>query len=330
VANKPIRPSLLPLAEHCGYAVKLSEEHAEGSSAAEAGTKFHSAMAEYITTRKGDPRLASIFATMPKHAKAEPELPVSLVDPETGETLSEGTTDLLLTHDDLSLTNVDFKTGNPDKVDPPDDNLQILTYGLAAAMARNAPRFRVGLYFTEYPPLRLSRWFSDGADYWAILDRVRAAVGRDRNQAVRGPHCDKCYRRTHCEAWMMPAALGETALAPYTRPAGLTKQNAPEALRVVKAMEDALEIAKAHLKDFARENDGIIDGNKKWAPVMVNGRRSVSIERLEEAGLLPLIEEKGLVRGGGKIEQFRWVNANGKAGKENGAVSDWLGGKNNG
>ena len=75
-----IRPSLLPIARHCGYAVKLAEESMGSSSAAEAGTAFHAVMADHIRGVKHNARCASMFATLPKHVKAEAEVPVSLED----------------------------------------------------------------------------------------------------------------------------------------------------------------------------------------------------------------------------------------------------------
>jgi hypothetical protein len=318
-----VRPSLLVIAKDCGHAVKLSEQYPEGSSAASAGTKWHAEMAEFIATREGRADLAAAFATMPKHEKAEPEVRAVLKDPETGEVISEGTADIVLTHEDGSITVVDWKTGSADKVDPPDTNLQVLCYALAVAMERGAKKFRAGLYFTNYPPLRLSRWFTDGDDFWRVLDEIKTAASNDRDTPVKGPHCDRCYRRTHCSAWMLPASLGETALAPFTAPAGLNKSNAAEALRVVKAMKDAIEIADKKLKDFARETGGIESDGKVWAPTERRGRRSISVEKVESAGLLPTLEEAGCVSDGGTYEVFAWSNASSRKTKRS-APSDWL------
>lgn len=320
-----IRPSLLPIAEKCGHAVELHERHPEGSGASEAGTRWHEAMAAYVRTRAGHPGLAAIFATLPPHAKAEAEAPLGLDDPEDGGTLTAGTADLVLTHDDGSITVIDWKTGIADKVEPPDDNLQLLAYGIAAALSRGAKRFRVGLYFTTAPPARLSRWFTDGDDYWQIVARIRAVLGKPRDVPITGPHCDRCYRRSYCNAWMLPAGLGETALAPFTAPGGLTHDNAPNALHVVQAMRDALEIAEARLKTWARENGGIRADGKVWAPRMVRGRRSLPLAAVEQhPDLIAAVEARGCIREGQPYEVFSWVNESSKSTNARGAASEWL------
>lgn len=315
-----IRASALGLAELCGYSVRLAEEFPEGSTAATKGSDWHERMAAQVDGKANDPALATTLATMPKAPKREAEVRVSLADPDDGELISRGTADLVLTDEDGSITVVDWKTGNPDKVDEPDGNLQLLTYGLGLALERGAPRFRVGLYFTEYPPLRLSKWFVDGQQYWDTLARIKKATTLDRNTPVVGQHCDRCYRRKHCSAWLLPVAVGADALAPFTKPNGLTTDNALRALAVVRAMKDAIDVAEARLRDHARANGGIKDGGKIWGPVPRKGRRSISLERVEEAGFLPQLEAAGLVSAPGMTEAFTWRNA--KIGKETGGAHD--------
>lgn len=306
------RPSLLPLTRHCGYAALLAEKYPEGSVYAVNGSRWHERMHQQVLGKINDPSLAAILGTLPAHAKMESEVKASLVDPEDGFVFwgdSNGRVDLVLTLEDGSLIIIDWKTGSPDKVDPPDDNYQLLAYGLALALERGAPRFRVGLYFTELPPLQLGRWFTDGADYWETLAALRAAATADRTRPITGPHCDKCYSRKHCSAWVLPATV-DGALAPIAEgKGGITAQNAPGALRTIQAMEDIIKIAKARLQDFARETGGIHDGGKVWAPGLINGRRSVSVEAADAAGLLPQLEAAGAVNNGKPYERFSWRNA---------------------
>jgi hypothetical protein len=303
-----IRPSALSLAEKCGYSVTLAGEFRESSDAAERGTAFHKEAAAHINGVKASARVGRMLATFAAiDEKVEAERPVALVDDDF-EVLSEGTADVIVTHADGSITVVDWKTGMPEKVDEPDENLQILVYGLAAAIARGAPRFKVGLYFTEHPPIRLSAWI-DTADAGWIMDRVRNALARDRNEPVVGAHCSSCYRRTHCKAWLLPAYEGETALAPFTQPGGLSAESAPKALHVLQAMQDAVKIAEAHLRDYARDNGGIRSGSKVWGPMMVRGgRRSVSIDAIPQE-MLDALERVGAVREGRPYETYRWRNA---------------------
>lgn len=305
-----IRPSLLPLAERCGHAVQLAEENPESSDAAERGTGFHQEADAHIRGIKASDRVSRMIATFPAHIKIESERRVALLD-DDGAVLSEGTTDVTLTHVDQAITVVDWKTGMPDKVSEPDENLQILVYGLAAAIERGSPRFRVGLYFTDHPPLRLSQWI-DTADAGWIVDRVRNAIARDRSVPVVGSHCSSCYRRTHCRAWLLPAQQGEAALAPFASPGGLTVDTAPKALHVIQAMEDAIKVAKARLQDFARENGGIRDGGRIWGPTWSRGgRTSVDLDAVPDV-LMDQLRQAGALKQGRPYEVFRWKNA-GKA-----------------
>lgn len=307
-----IRPSQLSIAEDCGYSSTLAERYPQGSTAASAGDAFHKRAAPVVDGTATDPEISPMVATFPSHVKSEAEVKVALSDPETGQSITEGTADVVLTHDDGSITIVDWKTGNPEYVDPPDINLQLLTYGLAFALLRGAPKFRVGLYFTKAPPLRLSKWFNDGEDYWTTLARIQKAAAADRSQPITGPHCNKCFQRKHCSAWLLPAFEGEnsTALIPFTENGGgLTATNAATALRAVLAMKDIVEIAEARLKDFSREQGGIEDGGKVWSPVVANGRRTISVEAAEAAGIMPQLEAVGVVREGRPYERFSWRNA---------------------
>lgn len=308
-----IRPSLLGLAEKCGHAVQLAEDHPESSSAAEGGTTAHAEMDDHIKGKRNIEWVARMVATFPKHVAIESEQRVTLMD-DDGVVLSEGTADMVLTHEDGAITVPDLKTGNPDKVAEPDDNLQLLTYGLASAIERSAPRFRVGLFFTQFPPLRLSRWIVTAEAGW-IIDRVRTALGRRRDVPVVGSHCGSCFRRTHCKAWLLPVQDGEGALVPFTSPGGLTMANADKALFVVQAMEDAVKVAKARLQDFARENGGIRSNGKIWAPTLVSGRTSITASAVPPE-LMAQLEEAGAVSKGGKYEVFRWKTDKGGEGNK--------------
>lgn len=356
-----IRPSLLPLAQHCGYAVKLAQDFPSSSEASERGTRFHAAMAAYIKTRVGPAELAAMFATLPPHVEAKTEAPLILWDPDAaGEpddtctacapirTMDRsafihaynsgkhdllcqehppalmGHADVVLVHDEGSLTVVDWKTGVPDKVDPPGDNLQLLAYGIAAAMERGAPRFRVGLYFTDHPPLRLSGWIHDGQEYWDVLARIRSAMTQPRNEPKTGGHCDRCYQRRHCHAWALVAARAEGELATAT-PQDLTDgEKVGRLVMGIDALKERIKIMKAHCEDYARNNDVVIDG-KRWAPRAAHGRRSLPLANVEQhPDLLAEVERRGLINEGRPYEVFAWTNAKGKAGQSNGCVSQWL------
>ena len=319
-----IRPSRLPLAKYCGYSVTLAERYPESSAAAERGTAYHEAMATFIKTGVGTSRFASVFATFPPHIKAEAEVKVTLCDPDTGEAISTGTLDCVLTDREGGLTIIDHKTGMPDKVDPPDDNLQLAVYGLGIALERGASKFRVGVSFPDMPPVQLSRWFHDGDDYWQMLARIKAATLQPRDEPKSGEHCNRCYSRKHCHAWALVAANAEGELSRAV-PADVMGDDdkIAELILGITALEERIKIMSAHIKDRARMQP-IVSGGKEYGPTMVNGRRSVSIDSLESAGLLEEAERCGAVNQGRPYEQFRWRNASGRGEKAKGATSDWL------
>lgn len=318
-----IRPSRLPLAQYCGYSVTLAERYPESSAAAERGAKYHEAFATFVKTGAGPDRIASIFATFPAHAKCEAEVPVTLYDPETGDIVSAGTLDIVLTHVDGSLTIIDHKTGMPDKVDRPDDNLQLAVYGLGTALERGAPKFRVGISFPDNPPLQLSRWFCDGDDYWNMLARIKAAATQPRNEPKSGDHCNRCYSRKHCHAWALVASTGEGELARTTPGDLVDDEKIASVLLGITALEERIKIMKAHIQDRARMAP-IIAGGKEYGPALSNGRRSVSIDSLEQAGLLEAAEKAGAINPGRPYEVFRWRNASGRGEKAKGGASEWL------
>lgn len=301
-----IRPSGLQLAESCGHAARLAEQFPESSEAAENGTRVHADIAQWLLTGRppSTPHGQRLAATWARpEGEFHVEMPVKLLDPETGEVITEGTTDFARKAASR-VFGVDWKTGRPENVAPPADNLQLHAYGLATALELGATSYEIALCFlsADKDPV----WDVAGpyyeADWWPLLERVRTAATRGPDPVVGG-HCDRCYVRTHCAAWMLPAHDGASALDPFTRPAGLTAETAPRALQVVQAMKDATEVAEAHLKDWVREHGPIRDGSREWGSTTRQGRRSVRVEDVEAIG------RGDLVRAGAPYEAFGWRKA---------------------
>jgi hypothetical protein len=308
------RPSSLNVP--CGLSAALGEQFPETSEAAETGDEIHRQMAQAL----GDPAIvpldpavraavewarAKIADGATMHAE---ELPVELKDPETGEVITKGTADfafsgLMEAPDGRRwIEVVDWKTGRPERVTPPVDNLQLHAYALALALEADACEYSVTIghivdgrfWASETVTVR-------GEEMWMYLDRIKAECARPANEAHVGGHCDRCFHVSHCAAYMLPAYEGPSALEPFTRPDGLTRDNALRALLVVTALEAAAEIGRDRLKAFAREHGPIVDGDKQWGPVMVRGKRSgASVETLEKEGLQRLIKE------GRPSERFEW------------------------
>jgi hypothetical protein len=306
-----IRPSMLQLADAgCGLAARLSEEAKEGSTATENGTATHAEIEDAI---KSNRRLSKanvahqLIALMREawgSATVHPESEVSLFDPDSGELITKGTCDAWWM-DGNRLYVVDVKTGLPSFLPDIDNCMQLHAYAMALALEHGAEEYVIGYGLTN-PEAKLawSRVFYD-TEMEPILARITRAATRPPTPVV-GAHCDGCFQRKRCPSWLLPAYDGESALAPFTKPQGLTKENAARAVLAVGAIETALKIAKTQLQDFARENGGIEADGQTWGPAMRNGRRTISIKDVEEAGKLQELEAAGLVKKSAPYEVFGW------------------------
>lgn len=325
----PLRFSSLGLVQYCGYADTLSREYPESSGAAENGTSAHSRLEAAIDRLNAgdDPgdEFRSMLHCLRPYATIESEVEApSIMDVDTGEPMTKpGRTDIVLSYDDGGLGIGDYKSGQAGRVDAACENLQVNGYGVALAILRGAKRYRPFIYFRE-GGFDWGDWVEED-QFSGVVSKIRSAWMRDRSRPTVGQHCDKCFSRKHCYAFMLPAHAGESALVPFTQPDGLTVDNAGQALRVVQAMRAAVEIAEARLKDFARENGGIEEGGKRWAPVAYPGRRSISVAAVEAAGMLDELTARGLVSPGRPYEAFGWRSATVRnRGRTNDTPSAWL------
>lgn len=291
----------------CGLAAKLANDFPEGSDAAERGTGIHAEIAAALSPEGGEPvsqeakaavRWASAFNDYATEKRLQ------LRDPETGEVITEGTADFIGVEPD-NIAIVDWKTGRPENVPAAEDNLQLLAYGLAEAIETNAPGFRCILAFLDGEKVTTDETrFYPPEDWWALLDRVKAAASRTP-EARPGSHCAGCYQRKVCPNYRERAALALTLLPrERTEIANLTDDEAAALVLRAKAVREAAdlaeELAKAHVLAGGRiEADG-----KVWAPVTVNGRRSgPSLKDLEAQGL------GHLIRPGAPTTRWDWRKA---------------------
>lgn len=288
---------------------RLAEQYPESSEYSEHGNEIHEAMAAGLMGRATSmlPEVrAAVSAILEEFDVLGVEVPLVLVDPETGEEITRGTADVVARcKSDGVMTIVDHKTGRPERVTPAHDSLQLHAYGLAAA-------FRS--YEVEYKAI-VSHivdgkfWFGAGCavageQMWSYLNRIKRAVATASMEpatAYRGGHCDGCFQQKHCPSFMLPAFGGPTALEPFTKPDGLTRDNAVQALRVVEAMKAATNVADERLRAYVREFGAIVDGDREWSAQVVNGRRSgPTVKECEERGL------HDLIKAGRPMERFGW------------------------
>lgn len=203
----------------------------------------------------------------------------------------------------------DDKTG-VSHVPHPADNLQFGVYAKALEAEAFGARIigEIAKPAEDNPKKRLIRYEYQPGEVEGLWERfLRAAAKVDIAEppAEPGGHCSDCWERQRCDARLLPA-MSPTApeLAPFM--AGgppLTQENARAAIRVVQAMGDVYETAIEQLRAYALENGPIIDGEKKWGPIDVAGKKSADLAAIEAAGASQFIKR------GKPSLQFRWTNA---------------------
>ncbi len=304
-----IRPSSLALAEKCTESAYLAQEHNEGSDATERGSLVDDQITAAIRTGVAptDPDALAcyewVLATFPGY-ELYPQERVQFIDPETGEVVTEGTTDLLAVKPGVEVVVVDYKKReqyDAGRLTPPDENLQPHTYAVAAGQRFNVASYRMFLLLFgdgQVEPLA-SREYHE-TEWWDIIDRA-CRINRAPRRIVKGDHCGGCWQRKHCRAWILPTADAPSALEAFGKPGGLTPENAAAAVLFVTAVRDMLEIAKGQLESFVDEHGPIRAGGREWGPTSVAGRRSgPSVEECIRAG------RPDLVKPGRPSTRYQW------------------------
>lgn len=235
--------------------------------------------------------------------KIAAEVPLRLADPETDETITEGTADVAIA-EPSKVTVIDWKTGRRENVAPVDDNLQLLAYGLAAGLAADAPAFRCIIVFLDGDKVTTdeSRLYP-ATEWWPLLDRIRAAASRPA-EATPGAHCSRCYQRAVCPSWRERATTALSLLQARPTDMDLTADVAVQLILRVQAVREAADMAEEMARAYVRNGGTIEADGKVYAPQLVAGRRSgPSIKELEAEGLGHLIRE------GRPSERWGWKRA---------------------
>lgn len=329
-----IRPSALPISEHCGEAPVLAATHPHGDRRdALIGQAYHAIVAhdpkavDAIDVLTIEERKALMARALPTDIPdlASHEIRIGLTPQgrwaEHGArgNLTEGTADIawLEEHpvprfagediDDVpTLVLADVKNG-PWSVDDGALSLQLAAYAFALADHWRAQAFRPALwYYGE------ARWnwgpqivldSDEAADLWR---RVVIAATKPPG-ATPGPWCDRCYERGRCPARLLPALAGPAApeLAPFI--AGgppLTPESAATGLRVIAAMREVADRAEEHIRAEVRAGLRLEVGGKVYGPTFVQGRQGIDSAALAADGLA----EKYMKRGKSS-ERWSWRRA---------------------
>lgn len=316
------RMSSLPIAEFCGQAPRLAEHHGAGR-AAFISSAFHAMCAgepdvqEKLARLTDDEREQIKGWHMPHpfdfagghrfdYSACIHEAELTLRD-DDDNAVSVGHADAICRIDDTVYV-LDLKMSLWTMADGP-DNLQNWAYAMAAAQEvfPGATSYRCGLFsLTEGKYSWGEHHDLEDLESLDKVARVLAAATNDGGFAT-GPHCSHCWQRFHCPEYLLPADFSNGALAPLTRPGGLTHDNALEILLKVQAAKTLVDKVEKEIKEFARREGGISDGNGKvYRMVEMSGRESVSVKKLRDA--LGVAADEYITEGK-PYQQARWVKA---------------------
>lgn len=296
------RPSTLTMAEKCGMAAHLAEKFPETSDPAERGSGVH---LEIAIGKPQSPEAKAAWAWLSRRhpgADVQHERRVQLADPETGEVLTEGTADVVVHIDDVAVV-YDWKTGMRDNVAPAGSNLQLLTYGVAVALADGANAFRVAAVFLDgdsEPHVDESPLFTQ-AEWWPLLESIKAAASKPV-EAKPGEHCRDCYQRRVCPSYQERTKLALTLVA-KPNDIALTDATAAEMILRVKQVREAADLAEEMVRAHVSGGGRVEAAGKVYLPTNCNGRETADVAALKRDGL-----EKYVKRGNG-YQTWKWVRA---------------------
>jgi len=296
-----VRPSLLQRAEVCGYVPVLAEKYPEEGEAAARGKGIHQEIARawHAGEESTIPEAKAALVWLGENAVGELrfEQKVSLIDPDTMDTITEGTPDVVAGPDTAGTMLVcDWKSGRPENVPEADDNLQLVAYGLATC---NDGPFRCVLVFLDgdKADARWSRVF-EPSEHPALLSRVKAAANREP-VPTPGEHCGSCWQRRYCHAWQ--AREGQAlALIEQDRSLAVTDDNAGAIMARAKAVKEAAEAAEAIVKAHVRNGGRCVVDGKLLTLSMCKGRETADTKALKEAGLTQYLKT------GNEYERATW------------------------
>jgi hypothetical protein len=310
----PVRPSGLQIAEKCSRGPWLSHRYPEENPATRHGKAVDDDVSRVLleggeaTTKEGAALAAWVRNRFASTAKFFIQHKVQLVDPVTGELITEGTPDLLVL-DGNRLVDVDWKKKGQlyaGYLEMPDNNLQQMAYAVGAGMEFNVEEVQIILAcFDDKGITPIEGPVLEGSSWWPLIDRIKAIPHVDLEgaepQANKGDHCDGCYQKMHCSAYLLPAMLEKVPveLVPFAEPGtGLTSQEVLAALEWLELADAAIKRAKAlrdlcegQVETFARIHGPVRKGDKEWGPSPSNGqRRGPTLGELEAQGLGHLIK----------------------------------------
>ena len=229
--------------------------------------------------------------------------------------ISQGTADCVWVEGEFVVV-VDFKSGTRAEwnVPKPADNLQLLGYGIAFADLLGKTKVKLGIYLAHEERWDWAEIDLDTEEGTTAWERVRGAALHDPSEAVLGAHCNECWTRLQCPAFILPAISEidrESALAPLAQPleGPIEPAKLLRLLNAAKAMEGLAESAKEFAKAYVAQHGPLVVDGQQWGPIDVKGKENTSIAKLREAGLYERALAVGAVTQGAPTKQHRWTKA---------------------
>jgi hypothetical protein len=297
------RSSSLAFARYCGAASDIAEKYPETSALATDGTDTHAEIAAGICEIKKPTSDAAksavawardIVGVIKQQDGEEPQLFVEdeivLLDDEEHDfdTLAIGHPDLLIESPKI-LHVADWKRSKWGDVPPPNENPQLISYGLARA---NGRPFQVHLVFGDdsdesgNAQPRSSRVFMPD-EHPALLAWIRGLATKS-TEPCAGRHCSGCYVKQYCEAYR---ARLVTALAVLeTKETALTQDTAQALDERLDFAEKWVKWAKQIRKDYVQGGGVLIRDGKQAHIIEVRGRETGDAAELRADGLTKYIK----------------------------------------
>lgn len=300
-----IRPSALQLARDCRYSAELGERFPESSEAAEDGTDLHAQVRSILegklkTDCAGERAIIVSGAMLSRLSDADVvshETKVSIADPDTDETIIEGTADCVAEKGGI-VTIYDYKFGRLANVPHPDDNWQMKAYGAAVAIARGMQGF-IPVIVGEEDGVAVFIQGKFVSNVSEIIDEIRTVNAR-QSSPILGQHCSRCYRTKYCHAYQ---AQTKAALVIVDNASEVALDDETVALlsQRIDQVEDALKAAKAIRRDYIARGGRVVVDGKVAKLTTQQGRESANVAALKADGL------EIYVKRGEPFEKITWV-----------------------
>lgn len=187
------------------------------------------------------------------------------------------------------------------------DSLQLMAYLIAYADKHGCELGFAGLW-----SLIEGQWqFSEMLDLGMLSEtreklvrRIVASATNTEGDYSMGEHCNGCYGRLRCPAYLMPPEVAESSLAPFTAEGSLTSETIAHALELATRAKATAEAVLKNCKAAVYAGCKVELDGKRWIPVQTKGRASIDTKSLEAD--MPEVVQK-YTKLGAPFDTFRWV-----------------------